>query len=247
MNHLLNIIKFYKLFKNNYLEAITTYLLRFNIFKPSKIIKTNDFYILYFDNLLISDDCDFCFKNVYTFNEVSYIPIEINNTHFFLIPKLNQIFNNHLLINDFLHKESTIENQIKNIQKILDLFPSLMTFYYQSNHNHFELGEINSPLFNKDAALYKDGIYKVEWYLPTFLIKDNDINILNINFNILNNTYKNYKQILILFKRFDKYYLYVIYQTKDKLNVYESIGLFTSNNNTSLNKEIANIKIKMDA
>ena len=54
-------------------------------------------------------------------------------------------------------------------------------------------------------------------------------------------------EILILFKRFDKYYLYVVYQTNDKLNAYESIGLFTSNNNISLNKEIANIKIKMDA
>lgn len=247
MNHLLNIIKFYKSFKNNYLEAITNYLLRFNIFKPIKIIKTNDFNILYFDNLFITDDCVFCFKNVYSFNEVSYIPIEINNTHFFLIPSVNQIFNNHLLINDFIHKESTNENQINNMQKSLALFPSLMTFYYQSNHNHFELGEINCPLFNKDATLYKDEIYKVEWHLPTFLIKNNDINIVNTNLNILNDAYPNYKQILILFKRFDKYYLYVIYQTNNKLNVYESIGLFTSNNNISLNKDIANIKIKMDA
>ena len=247
MNHLLNIIKFYKLFKNNYLEAITNYLSKTNTKKPIKIIKTNDFNILYFDNLFIIDECAFCFKNVYSFNEVSYIPIEINNTHFFLIPSVNQIFNNHLLINDFIHKESTIENQINNMKKILDLFPSLITFYYHSNHNHFELGEINCPLFNKDATLFKDEIYKVEWYLPTFLIKNNDINVLNINLNILNNTYKNYKQILILFNRFDKYYLYVIYQTNDKLNVYESIGLFTSNNNISLNKEIANIKIKMDA
>ena len=247
MNHLLNIIKFYKSFKNNYLEAITTYLLRFNIFKPIKIIKTNDFYILYFDNLFITDDCAFCFKNVYNINEVSYIPIEINNTHFFLIPSVNQIFTNHLFINDFIHNESIHENKINNMQKILDLFPSLMTFYYQSNHNHFEIGEINCPLFNKDAALFKDEIYNVQWYLPAFLIKDNDINVLNINLNILNNTYKNYKQILILFKRFNKYYLYVIYQTNNKLNVYESIGLFTSNNTISLNKEIANIKIKMDA
>jgi hypothetical protein len=247
VNHLLNIIKFYKLFKNNYLEAITTYILRFNIFKPSKIIKTNDFYILYFDNLYITTDCAFCFKNVYNFNESSYIPIEINDSHFFLIPSINQIFNNHLLINDFIHKESTNKNQINNMQKILELFPSLMTFYHESNHNHFELGEINSPLFNKDATFFKDEIYKVEWFLPTFLIKDKDINILNINLNILNNTYKNYKQILILFKRFDKYYLYIIYQTNNMLNVYESIGLFTSNNIISLNKEIANIKIKMDA
>ena len=184
MNHLLNIIKFYKSFKNNYLEAITTYLLRFNIFKPSKIIKTNDFNILYFDNLYITDDCAFCFKNVYSFNVVLYIPIEINNYHYFLIPSVNQIFNNHLLINDFIHKESTIENQINTMHKILDTFPSLMTFYYESNHNHFELGEINCPLFNKDATLFKDEIYKVEWYLPTFLIKDNDIDVLNINLNI---------------------------------------------------------------
>lgn len=247
MNHLLNIIKFYKLFKNNYLEAITNYLSKSNTIKPIKIIRTNDFIILYFDDLFITDDCAFCFKNVYSINEVSYIPIEINNTHFFLIPSVNQIFTNHLFINDFIHNESIHENKINNMQKILALFPSLMTFYYNSNHNHFELGEINCPLFNKDATLFKDEIYKVQWYLPTFLIKDNDINVLNINLNILNNTYKNHKQILILFKRFDKYYLYVIYQTNNKLNVYESIGLFTSNKNISLNKEIANIKIKMDA
>ena len=56
MNHLLNIIKFYKSFKNNYLEAITNYLSKSNTIKPIKIIRTNDFIILYFDDLFISSD-----------------------------------------------------------------------------------------------------------------------------------------------------------------------------------------------
>ncbi len=247
MNHLLKIIKFYKSLKDNDLETITNYLSNFNIIKPNKIITTTDFNILYFDNFHKDGDCNLCFNNIYTSNNHDYIPLEINDCHFFLTPSFNQIFTNHILINDFIHRETITKNEILNMKELLNIFPLFMILSFKSNHYHYELGDITSPLFNKDATLFKDDIYKVEWYLPSFLIKDNDIETIILNFNTLNKKYQNYNSILILFKRFNKYYLYIIYQTNNNLNIYESIGLFTANKNMTLSKQINEIKIKMDA
>ena len=115
----------------------------------------------------------------------------------------------------------------------------MMVLNFTSNHNHFHLGIISSPLFNKDATFIKDEIYQIDWYLPVYLIKDNNFESIIENFKILNKKYQSYQSTLILHKKLNKYYLYIIYSKEESnLKYYERIGIFLTTN--SINKEIEN-------
>ena len=249
MNHLLKVIRFYKNLKTSDALAAENYLDNLSILNnPIKTITAKDFHFLYFNEHKIYEDCCHCFNNIYNYPEVDYIPIKIKDRHFFIFPSINQIFKNHLLINDFIHLNNTCLNHIYYMKDILKLFTSSMILYSNTNHNHYEIGVIESPIFHKDATLIKDEIYKVDWYLPTFLIKDKDIETITENYHTLLKNDKDNNKILILLNRNNKFYLYIIFN-KVSLTVYEALGIFIVNNITSpIHKELESAikKIKMD-
>ena len=96
------------------------------------------------------------------------------------------------------------------MNEFIKLFPSFMIIYFEDNHNHFEAGLIDFPLLKQDASIYYEDIYLVDWYITTFLIKDNDLSNIIEQFNYLLDKHKTATPITIFFKRNSKYYLYVI-------------------------------------
>ena len=121
-----------------------------------------------------------------------------------------------------------------------------MTVLYKKNvHNNFEVGIIDSPLFHLDAVNIKDEIYSLGWFLPSYLIKDSDYDTIIENYNTLIKKYDENESILMLQKKNNKYYLYVLFNRNiDNLNHYEAIGLFQTTGKL-IHKEITDVKNKI--
>lgn len=247
MNHLLKVIKFYKLLKDNDILAINYYLNSFNeILFPSKAISTADFNIYFFEKEIDDTSCEHCFINLYKYTDIYYLPFQIGKNYFFIMPSIRQVFKNHIIINDFIHQKTKLD-LINIMLEISMSFNSFMILYTHSNHNHFELGTIESPLLHLDAVNIKDEIYSLKWNCPAFLIKDSDIKTIDDNFENLKKEFKNIDPIVIFFKRNNKYYLYVVFNTTT-LSSYEVLGIFISYNNlNSIHKEIDTIRKKTNA
>lgn len=244
MNHLLKVIKFYKNLKANDFDAVKNYISDFtSITFPIKSVASNDFNILYFAKYN-NTDCDYCFKQIYNHSQPFYIPIEIDNNHFFIFPAKYQIFQNHFLINDFIHREIKI-NKLDQMSELISIFPQMMFTSTDSLHNHFEAGIIDSPLFHLDAINIRDELYKINWFLPAFLIKDTDIKTIHYNYNSLIKEKKDQLTLLILFKRNNKFYLYIIFKNINFSN-YEAMGIFIlDSENSAIKQDFEQIKTKI--
>ena len=115
-----------------------------------------------------------------------------------------------------------------------------MIIYFEDNHNHFEAGLIDFPLLKQDASIYYEDIYLVDWYITTFLIKDNDLSNIIEQFNYLLDKHKTATPITIFFKRNSKYYLYVILKNScSTITTYEALGyFFLTQTHQPLNNEL---------
>lgn len=244
MNHIIKIIQFYKNLKVKDVQTVTTLMdhtnkTYYNQYKKIAIEKLN---FLIYNEIIENDKCDYCFENIYN-NNLEYIPICLNNRHFYLKPVKTQIFDVHITINDLIHTRVQIDDKTFLIMDdFIKIFPSFMVVYSESEHNHFEAGLIDTPIIKQDANLYFEDIYLIDWYITTFLIKDNTIENIIAQYKMLKNKYKETSTILILFKRNNRLYLYVILKRKDFIiSTYEAMGYFLLGTpHQSLNIELSN-------
>ena len=152
-----------------------------------KTIIIENIIFLICDNITQNADCPYCFKNIYN-NYLTYIPLHLNDCHFYLKPSKLQIFNNHFEINDLIHERVQISDKtFIMMREFITLFPSFMIIYTESEHHRFVAGLIDSTILQQDASIYLEDIYLVDWYITTFLIKDyNFENIIFITVNTKN-------------------------------------------------------------
>ena len=241
MNHIIKVMQFYKILRENDIYAVNyifdyTKSIEYQI--NYKKISIEKLHFLIQHKTYENSNCKFCFNSIY--DNLFYIPLQLSNRYFYLKQAKIQIFDKHFEINDFVHSSFPFSNDtFIQMNEFIKLFPSFMIIYYESSHHHFEAGLIDSPILKQDASICFEDIYLVDWYITTFLIKDNELsNVIN-QFNFLTEKYKTATPITIFFKRNNKYYLYVILKNSSStLTDYEAMGyFFLTETPQSLNQE----------
>lgn len=227
VNHLLKIIQFYKLLKENDKMAIDKIIL--NNVQNTKQVKIEDFIFNYHSNDIEENECRYCLDELYK-HSLPLITIEIQNEYYFIKKPHTSILYSHFEINNLTHNNGLFE--LGKFKVINDLFPSYMIIYHDSNHFHFDLGLIESAVFNKDANHFFNNTYIVEWYLKTYLIKEKEFNDLLDEYNTISSKIPPSNKTYIFFKRGNKYYLYIIIH-KDNISHFEAMGFFTILNEKS--------------
>ena len=221
VNHLLKIIQFYKLLKENDKMAINKIILNNNL--NSKQVKIEDFVFNYYSNDIEENECKYCLDELYK-HSLPLITIEIQNEYYMIKQPHTSILYWHFEINNLKHHTGYFE--LDQFKMLNDLFPSYMILYHTNNHFHFDLGLIESAVFNKDANHFFNNTYIVEWYLKTYLIKEKDFNDLIDEYNTISSKIPTGNKTYAFFKRWNKYYLYIIIHS-EKITPFEAIGFFT--------------------
>jgi hypothetical protein len=262
MNNLIKVVQFYKIKNSNGFNAIESFFCDVDekyYIKPTRAIKTCEFSFIFFAKTNKKNlSCPICFENIYTNNLLKIMPLWINKRLFFIQPSIKQYVKYHLVIIDFTHHEMSIDkNTILNFYDFLKQFPTL-TICSNTNlegiggsinsHLHYQAGVMDMPIFHKDAELIEDDIYLVDWYLTTFLIKDNDIIKINEKYLYLLDKYQNEATSFnpVMFFRNDTIYLYLILRCGEEINnhlkyvdfkqgvgVFEAMGHFILNEQTT--------------
>ena len=220
MNHILNIIKFYKDLKISDTTAITNL---FNFVNCRKITYENFVFVIANDNE--NKGCPYCFENIYN-EQKSLISIELNKHYFYLNKAKNQIFEQEFNIIDFIHKKS--EDNILNTKTIEDffiLFPTFDLIFYPSVHNHLKAAKISAPFLNCDANFIFENTYELNWYLKTFLITNNDLDVVFEDYLRLLERFQKQEYYTIISKRNKRYYLYLFIIENDDISIYEACGI----------------------
>ena len=176
MNHLTNIIQFYKLLKNDDVSAVEKLISNVdsNYFHtPIKRIKIENIELVFFNILNINQHIiDYDLASLYEYN-IPFIPISLENRHFYLRPAKKQLLTNQIEVISITNNNMYIESDFFiYFEKFLLLFPSYLICYQQDKHFYFEAGLIGGNLLNEDANHYMNETYLVEWYMNVFLIKE---------------------------------------------------------------------------
>ena len=220
MNHLLKIIRFYKLLKDDDLNAVNQIILIKDT--QRKQIEINDLLFIYhLPNK--TDECIYCLDWLYK-EKLPLITIEINEVYYYIKQRVNPILNSHFEIINLSHTKGLFD--IYNLKIINDFFPSFMILYNPVFHTHYDLGLIESPIIKKDGNSFYNNVYLVDWYLQTFLIKEREFELIKEEYIGFRKKY-NYKNMSYLFfKRSNYFYLYFIVHKPD-ITPFEAIGYFT--------------------
>ena len=226
MNHLLKFVQFYKMVKESDVLAIDKLIKESNVNFPLKQIKYNEFIFNCLPNFKENETCPFCLENLYKIKN-PLITIELNNEYYFLKIKENQILNQHFEISNLRHTDALFD--INHFKFLLEIFPSFMVIYSRSNHTHYDLGLIDSPISNKDATQYFNNVYLVDWHLETYLIKEKDFDDLIDEYENLNKKISIKNKTYFSFKRGNKYYLYIIIHNEN-VTSFEALGIFNFEN-----------------
>ena len=192
MNHLLKIIRFYKLLKDSDLNAVNQVILIKDTNR--KQIEINDLLFIYITPF-VTYECMYCLDTLYKEN-LPLITMEINNVYYYIKQPVIPILNSHFQIINLGHTKGLFD--IVNLKVINDLFPSFMILYNENIHHHYDLGLIDAPIIKKDGNLFFNNVYLIDWYLQTFLIKEREFNMLDDEYKTLKAKY-NFQNITHLF------------------------------------------------
>ena len=99
MNHLLNIIRFYKLLKDDDLNAVNQIILIKDT--KRKQIEINDLLFIY-HQLDETSKCIYCLECLYK-EKLPLITIEINEIYYYIKQRVNPILNMHFEITNLSH------------------------------------------------------------------------------------------------------------------------------------------------
>lgn len=240
MNHLIKNIKFYKDLKENDIKAIS------NLFDFDNIKKIyyKDF-IFIKTNQINQSNCSYCLENIYT-DKIPYISIQLGNRYFYLNKAKYQIFEKEINIIDLIHFSNT--NLMIDSFVIIDFFtyfPSFTLIINESIHNHLIASIMEAPILNKDATFMFNSTYKLNWYLNTFLITNNEFSEVLEDYQRLLNKYNIQKHNIIINKKNKKYYLYLIVIPNEDISIYEACGVIvTSDLKINFDEIILKIKNK---
>ena len=235
MNHLTNIIQFYKSLKNDDKKAVEAFIDKTDstyFEKWTKRVKIKNLELVFFSLLDEKEmNCIYCFQTIYQHNFI-FIPLSLHSHYFYLKPAKKQLLTNHIEVIDISHDDDFIGYDIFNyFKEFLQQFPSYLIIYSKHEHFYFEAGLIEGELLSQDASHFINETYLVDWYTTVFLIKDNDLEIIKKEYHKLINKYKEYKFDIILFFR-GKYYLYLIVNTTtSNILPIEALGIIKSSAN----------------
>lgn len=236
MNHLIKVVNFYKIKKENDQKAVKYFFELINqdyYIKPTRSIKCQDFSFIFFpktNNKLMN--CPLCLENIYTNKHLKLMPIFLYDRFFLIQPSYKQYVNNHLVIVDLIHTPHKIdEKTINYFISFIDEFPSFIICSNTelsgisgsvNSHLHYQVGIFDMPIFHRDATYIEEELYNVDWYLETFLIKNTDKEIIKEKYLYLLNKYKNEATSFnpILFVRDKVYYLYLIIRCAEEINIH---------------------------
>lgn len=260
MNHLINVVNFYKIKKENDKKAINYFynLINENYFsKSTRSIKCQDFSFIFFAKKNnVKNGCPLCIDNIYKNEYLRFIPIYLYDRFFIIQPSFKQYINNHIVIIDLIHIPHKIDN--KTIDYFLSFIKQFPSFFICANnhleniggsvneHLHYQAGIYDMPIFHKDAALIEDDIYEVEWYLKTFLIKSNNAEVIKEKYLYLLDKYQNEATSFnpVLFIRNEIYHLYMILRCAEEINIHNEykdfkigIGVFEVMGHFILNEQ----------
>lgn len=260
MNHLIKVVNFYKIRKENDKKAINYFfdLISENYFlKSTRTIKFQDFSFIFFSKKnIIKNGCPLCVDNIYKNQNLKVMPIYLYDRFFIIQPSYKQYITSHIVIIDLIHIPHKIDNNTINyFISFVKLFPSY--FICANNHLdkiggsvnehlHYQAGIYDMPIFHKDAVLVEDDIYEVEWYLTTFLIKSESEEIIKEKYLYLLEKYQNEVTSFnpILFIRGNIYYLYMILRCAEEINIHDEykdfkvgIGVFEVMGHFVLNEQ----------
>jgi len=266
MKELIKIINFYKERKISDIKCISSFIEGIDInyyTKPTRTIKTNDFiFTLFAKKINTNRNCPLCFENIYTNKYLKIIPIKLQNRYFFIQPSPKQYVSNHLVIIDFVHTSLIIDD--KTIMYFYDFIKQFPSFTITSNNNlegiggsirehiHYQAGIMDMPIFHRDATYYEDDIYLVDWYLTTFLIKSDDITLINEKYLYILKKYQNEVTSFnpVMFIRNEIIHLYLIVRCAEEINIHneykwfkEGIGVFEAMGLFILNEQTTPINI----
>ena len=242
MNHLIKIVNFYKLKKDCDIKAIKYFFDLFDeayYIKQSRTLKSLDFNFVFFPKKITNKlGCPLCLDNIYSNKFLKIIPIYLYDRYFYIQPSNKQYISNHIVIIDLFHIPHKIDNiTINYFLSFLDEFPSFMICSNTNlngiggsinDHLHYQAGIADMPLFHKDATMYEDEIYLVDWYLTTFLIKSDDKQIIKEKYEYLINKHQNEATSFnpVLFIRDNVYYLYMILRCAEEINIHNEYTNF---------------------
>ena len=242
MNHLINVVNFYKLKKENDKKAIKYFfsLVDDNYYiKPTRSIKCMNFSFIFFAKTnRKKTKCPLCFENIYENQFLKLMPIYLHNRLFIIQPSYKQYVENHLVVIDLVHTPHTIDkNTIDYFISFIKQFPSYIICANTNidkiggsilEHLHYQVGIFDMPIFHKDAIEIDDDIYEINWYLKTFLVKNCDYLIIKEKYLYLLEKFQNEATSFnpILFIRDGIYHLYMILRCAEEINIHNEYKTF---------------------
>ena len=236
MNHLLNIINFYKAVKDS---KIT------DIIKNEKLSykRINDLIFLT-DYKEETKECSECFINIYS-DKNTLIPLLLNGEYFWLKTKEKNILKDQFYLCNFIHKRNFLnENILSYLKDFSDIFKEYMAIYFNTPHNHIIGAKIESDLIRMDAVNIGFNTYEISWFTKVYLIRDLSIFEIEKTLNKLIEKINN-KIIYIFYKQANFYYLYLITYQNIELKWYEVLGYFVYDYSQTITENIKCAKEKL--
>lgn len=270
----LDIIKLYLLLNKNALLTLKNFRKSIDeayYIKPLKKMVTKEFNYIYFPkNETKKNGCPLCFNNIYTNKWLKLLPLKLKDRFFYLMPSHKEYVPLHFVLVDFVHTKMSIEKEtITYFIAFNKLFPDLtictncdLPFIggSVSKHLHYQVGLMEMPLFKCDATHLQDNIYKLNWYMTVYLIKDTNLETLKASYLKLFTSFHNdtHSFNIVLRKKHDTYYLYLILRTienikrldefnefKKGIGVFEAMGHFILEENNYTLEEIISLSKKI--